>query len=215
MDQDRTGRREGAGGRARPSRRSIELWAALAMPVVVLVFAGSLLVIPLIYIIVILDGIGIAYAVARSGGPFGGGTITSDEGGGPVGSPGRRRPDRAESLASYIKRAKGSEFSRREIARSVARIMGQSSALSPGSATADRDLSDAVRTVVYPYRDDPVVKAGMGPLEERFFGGENASALPERSPSQSRYVASLEVIVSRLDRARTSQGAWQTIERRG
>ena len=98
--------------------------------------------------------------------------------------------DRVQTLASYVKRAaRGSDFSRRDVARTVMQIAERSHAApSRGEGVSpNRELPDAIETLVYPYRDDPFVRAGMRTLRtDRAHGdGPATQARHERKASRA------------------------------
>jgi hypothetical protein len=187
------------------SRRALALCAAFAAPLALLVFAGSPLIVPAMYTVLAVEADAIMYlAIWRSQSVYGR-KIRGEDRGGPVGSRTFLSADRVEVLASCVKWAgKDSDFSRREMAQTIARILGRSYVVSSGGSgeTSDGNLSDSFRSVIYPYRDDPVVRAEMGAIggKERFYGRDaNGEGGPPKA-GRGGYLASLEEIVSELER---------------
>jgi hypothetical protein len=204
MDSDRTPRREGPDDDRRWTRKgALVVCAAFGASIALLIFAGSLLVVPVIYLVLCLEGVGVAY-LAISRGQSVNRRITTGYDGGKVTNLAYLSGDRVETLASYAKwAAKGSDFSRRDTARTVAHILGHFYAVSPSGVdgvSLDKNLSDAIKTVIYPYRKDPLVKAGIGAIgEERLYGGQTAATGRPAKVGRGRYLASLEEIVSKLE----------------
>jgi hypothetical protein len=201
MDPDRTDRRGSSDDRPWTLKRTLRLCAAFAAPLVLLIFAGSLAVVPLIYLAVCVEGVFIAY-VAISEVRSADGRATVGSGAGDT-TQGRGHPggDRVETLSSYVKwAAKGSDFSRRDVARTVMRIVEHTyAAPSSGAQLAARDpgLSEAIKTLVYPYRSDPFVKVGIKADEAT---ARSAEAAPTaKPPGRARYLAGLEEVVSELE----------------
>jgi len=215
MDPERTDRRDGSDDHPWTLGRTLRLCAAFAAPVVLLIFAGSLVVVPLIYLAISAEGVFIAFVAISEVRSADGRRIVGSGMGGPTPNGGRQGGDRVETLASYVKwAAKGSDFSRRDVARTVMRIVEHSYA-APSRGTelvsSDPGLSEAIRTLVYPYRGDPFVKAGMAALEHEKVPGEGTMQGDEgetlsgeagptgKPPGRARYLAGLEEVVSKLE----------------
>ncbi|MDA4113966.1 MAG: hypothetical protein OK474_07965 [Thaumarchaeota archaeon] len=209
----RNDRHEGPEDRRWTRRRAILLCAAFAAPVLLLVLVGSLFVIPLIYLAVSVEGVFVAFVAisavrstnGRMNAEYRGDSSTTN----------RARPgaDRVQTLASYVKwAARGSDFSRRDVARTVMQIAERSHAApSRGEGVSpNRELPDAIETLVYPYRDDPFVRAGMRTLRtDRAHGDGPATqaGTKGRPPGRARYLASLEEVVSGLERGMKQSGS--------
>jgi len=230
MDPDRRkGRRtdghEGPDEQRWTLRRILVLCAAFGTPIVLLVFAGSLLVVPLIYLVLSAEGVFVALLAISETRTAGAGRIAAD-GGGKASSGGPRRSgDRVETLTSYVKwAAKGSDFSRRDIARTVMRIAEQSHVASPDVAghvgSPEKDLSEAIETLVYPYRDDSFIRSGISALRADGIYPRDAGASPGEAgttpakagpaggrPGRARYLASLEEVVTRLEQGMDRSGS--------
>jgi hypothetical protein len=209
MDPDRAGGRDVSDSPWWRSRRVLALCAAFAAPLVLLVFANSPLIVPAIYTALAVEGDAIICLAIWRSQSVDGRKILGEDRGGPVGNRTFPSADRVEALASYAEWAgKGSDFSRREMAQTIARILGRSYAASPSGGPADGgELSrGGFRTVIYPYRDDPVVRSEIGVIggggegEEKLNGPE--TAVRERPPKVDRsgYLAGLEEVVSKLER---------------
>jgi len=208
-------RPDGAGGRDVSdgprwrSRGALALGAAFAAPLLLLVFANSPLIVPAIYTALAVEGDAIIYLAIWGSQSVDGRKILREDRVGPVGSRTFPSADRVETLASYAEWAgKGSDFSRREMAQTIARILGRSYAASPEGGPADGgELSrGGFRTVIYPYRDDPVVRSeigiigGGGEREERFYGPETGARERPSKVDRAVYLAGLEEVVSKLER---------------
>ena len=194
MDSARSATDEDEGEVTWTRRRSIAVLAALVAPFGLLLFVGNLWVLPVVYGVLFIDGIGLAYMAATGSlGAAGRTAFGEEESGPPEARPAR---DRAQSLASLVKwAAKGSETSRLDMARTVSRLLGQSTIISAGERPATHSrLSDAIGVVVYPFLDDPVVKSHMADLDEGItLGGQTGGPA-----SRGRYLDSLEEIVTSL-----------------
>jgi hypothetical protein len=196
------------------SRGALALGAAFVAPLVLLIFANSPLIVPAIYTALAVEGDAIIYLAIWGSQSVNGRKIMGEDRWGPIG--GRTFPsaDRVETLASYAEWAgKGSDFSRREIAQTIARILGRSYALpSGGPADGEGLSSDGFRTVIYPYRDDPVVRSeigviGGGEKEEMLYGPETGAGGRPQEVNRAEYLAGLEELVSKLERYMDRSGS--------
>jgi hypothetical protein len=179
----------------------------LSSPVLLLAFSGSSFGVLLIYVAVSLEGIGIAYlliskrqVLSGSGG--------ADEPEAPIGVRSRGTADKVEALGSYVKWAgQGSDFSRRDIARTIAQalsvIYGKQYA---GDIVDNPKFLEALRVVVLPYVNDPGVKEALFSVERmrpdlvKHKLSERESSGQEGNYGRGRYLSSLEVLVVDIEK---------------
>jgi hypothetical protein len=195
-----TGPEAAAGGRKYwwRSKTAALVVAVFVLPLALLAVTGGLPAVALIYAVLFVEGDLLAYLILH-GRPASGKRYSGEEP--PTASRAFLNADRVEGLASIVRWAKdGSDFSRKEVAQVVSRIIGHSHSVSLGEAGAwtDGRPSEPMRTVVYPYRDDPVVKVELEGLDlDRLFGGQTS---PRRARAgRSRYLTDLETVVAGLE----------------
>jgi len=214
MDSDRTGTRDGPGIDWWRRPRAIALLAVFSAPIALLVFAGSLIVVPLIYLAIGVEGVSVALLAISEVRSTSDGTMASDDE--RLGTNAAYfGVERVEMMTESVKSAaRGSEASRREIARMVAHIFEQSrpvpSERNVGShSTGDGDL--AFRTVVDPYLKGLAGAAARMAEERRSTQPANAPRMGASSekaqsgpaanpPGRGEYLAFLEDVLSNLER---------------
>ncbi len=206
MDQDGAGGSRGAGNSRWVSKGALVLYAAFGAPLLLIAVAGSLfLTVPLVYAIICVEGDAIIYLAIWRSQTIDGQMIVGGETRGPAANRAFVSVGSVETMSSYARSAgRGSDFSRREIARTLARILAYSSTASEnrGEGTpSNEDLSDAFATVIHPYEDDPVVKTEMRAVVEgrRHARGTGAGGDAPKV-GRAEYLADLEKIVSKLER---------------
>lgn len=180
--------------------------AVFVTPLALLAVTGGLPAVALIYAVLFVEGDIIAYLILRRRRPEAG--RRNPDGETPVARRAFLNADRVEGLVSTVRWAEdGSDFSRKEVAQTVARIMGHSRSVSLGQRGpwASGGLSESVWRVVYPYGDGPLVKSE---LEKMDSGMWHASDLKRELArvGRSQYLASLEEVVSELEREMNRSG---------
>ncbi len=180
--------------------------AVFVMPLALLAVTGGLPAVALIYAALFVEGDIIAYLILRRRRPTAG--RRNPDGETPVARRAFLNADRVEALVSIVRWAEdGSDFSRKEVAQAVARIMGHSRSVSLGQRGpwASGGLSESVVRVVHPYGDDPVVKSEL----DRMGSGVRLVGDSKKEwarVGRSQYLASLEEVVSELEREMNQPG---------
>jgi hypothetical protein len=204
MERVRAEGHDASGGRWRRSRSTLAICAVIAAPLAFFVFTGSFLIVPVVYAVLFVEGDVVIYLAIWKSQSVDGRKVTGGDAGGPLVKHSFLSAGNVETLSSYVRGAeKGSDFSRREMARTLAGILRHSYFLSPsgdeGHPTGG-DLTEAFGDVIAPYLDDPVVKAKLGGVEaERFSGLGTGTGVKPRKADRGRYLKSLEGIVSKLE----------------
>jgi len=182
------------------------LYAAFAAPLLLIAVAGSLfLTVPLVYAIICVEGDAIIYLAIWRSQAIDGQTIVGSESRSTAANRAFPNAGGVEALASHARSAvAGSDFSRREMARTLARILAYSSTASQNRgdvAPSNLDLSEAFGTVIHPYGDDPVVRTEMGAAGEgNRYAPEIGAGDKAPKVGRNRYLADLEEIISKLAR---------------
>ncbi|MDA4134792.1 MAG: hypothetical protein OK441_04415, partial [Thaumarchaeota archaeon] len=132
MERARTQGPDGSGGRWWRSRSTLAICAVIAAPLAFLVFSGNLLAVPFVYAVLFVEGDAVIYLAIWRSQSVDGRKVTGADGGALIVKHSFLSAGRVETLDSYVKGAeKGSDFSRREIARTLAAILGHSHTLTP------------------------------------------------------------------------------------
>ena len=188
----------------RPWYRSgtgVAVIAAFAVPLLVVGLSGFLPTVPIVYSILFLEGDLLVYLVIRRGRLM---RVPTSVGGDAEPNAGSKvffRPDTVESMTSLVKWAsKGSEYSRREIALKVVRMMKEEYPPEVEGRIMDQTdrLTNALRSIVYPFRNDQVLKAEAAGYEKRVFGADGGGGRASKV-SRGRYLASLDEVLSVLE----------------
>lgn len=179
------------------SRGVVVFCLAVAVPLALLVTLGSYFAVPVVYAVLFVEGDVIAYLIIRAG------RVNQEPSPSPAGASSSRRTflgsDRVDALASLVKWAgRGSDYSRRELALVSVKILAQSPE-STSRLSSDRGFSEALRTVVLPYRDDPLVRAEISEAGDRLAFLRNSSEQAVRKAGRGRYISNLDAMVSKLE----------------
>ena len=220
MEQARAEDREGSGGPWWGSRSTLAVCAVIAAPLAFLVFTGSLLAVPVVYAVLFVEGDAVIYLAIWRSQSVDGRKVKRGDAGAPLVKHAFLSAGNVETLASYVKGAeKGSDFSRREMARTLAGILRHSYFLSPGGGEGHLnggDLSGAYGNVMGPYLDDPVVRSRLGGVEARRFGSlATATGKKPKTADRGRYLASLEEILTKLEMDMDRSGSLAIAEAAG
>ncbi|MGD0636865.1 MAG: hypothetical protein ABSA72_02350 [Nitrososphaerales archaeon] len=208
---------EGLAGRWWRSKGALAICAVIAAPMALLVLTGSLLIVPVVYAVIFVEGDIVIYLAIWRSQSADAGKAAGRDAGGPLVRHAFLSAGNVETLASYVKGAeKGSDFSRREMARTVAGFLRHSYLLSTSGGegrTRGGDLREAFGDVITPYLNDPVVKAELGVVGvEGFSGVQLGAGGKSRIADRGRYLASLEAIVSKLEMDMEGLGSLRVVE---
>lgn len=178
------------------SRTTLLVLAAFLLPLALLLVTSGLPAIAFTYSVLFVEGDLIVYLILERRRSTAGGRQFGDENA-PTANRVFLNADRVEGLTATIRWAeRGSDFARKELAQSVATILAHSRSVSydTDDYLARGGLAEAIGSVVYPYRDDLVVKSGL----------EAAGVVPVSRPGSgsghAQYLADLEKAVTELER---------------
>jgi len=195
----------------------LAICAVIAAPLALLFLTGSLLIIPVVYAVIFVEGDVVIYLAIWRSQSVDARKAAGRDAGAPLVKHAFLSAGNVETLASYVKGAeKGSDFSRREMARTVAGFLRHTYLLSPSGGevyTNGAGLREAFGDVITPYLNDPVVKAELGGVGvEGFLGGQTGTGGKARTADRGRYFASLEAIVSKLEMDMEGFGSLTVVE---
>jgi hypothetical protein len=198
----------------------LAICALIASPLALLVMTGSLLIVPVVYAVIFVEGDVVIYLAIWRSQSVDARRDAGKDAGGPLVKHAFLSAGNVEMLASYVKGAgKGSDFSRREIARTVAGFLRHSYLLSPsggGGYTDGEGLREGFGDVITPYLNDPVVKAELqGVGVEGLLGVQTGTGGKARAADRGRYLASLEAILSKLEMDMEGLGSLTVVEASG
>lgn len=179
----------------------VAICLAFALPLVLAVLGGSALAVPIVYAVLFVEGDVLIYLIVGSARDSGA-IVRSAPRSQPTMNHSFVRADRVDTLTSLVKWAsKGSDYSRREIAETCARVLARRFDSSSGVQTGPSVRTmEALRAIVYPYRDDPAVKSELGTGTENHAGDDTRVGRGLRLwPDRGRYLSNLEALVSGLE----------------
>jgi hypothetical protein len=184
------------------SKTALAVCVAFAVPLVFSVFAQTYLAVPVVYAVLFVEADVLVYLIFRASRSARAASSGAEGTSEPPATGFFLKGSRVDALASLVKWAsRGSDYSRREVAQMTARMLSHSLRRNEGpSGLASAKVSEALRTIIYPYRDDQAVKSELANLvgspvydlvtEQRDGGRSNDKA------GRARYLESLEAVVS-------------------